>query len=138
MKRIPVIVALAGLVLLLWVAPAGAAGPSFTGGWTGNDPAPPDGDGSTLFLTVSGSSTVHVTFIDRFGSVCLNHGARSTVFVSQLSGTVTGNDLEATFRSARCGSTVIEFLEGESMTYVYDPETDTLSDGSVTFHRHEH
>jgi hypothetical protein len=66
----------------------------------------------------------------------VNHGARTTVFVSQLTGTANGNTIEATFRSARCGSAVIDFLEGLPVTYEYDPATDTLDDGSVIFHRH--
>ncbi len=136
MKRISVIVVLASLSLVLTAAPALAARPIFTGGWTGNDPAPPDGDGSTLFLTVSGGGTARITFIDKFGTVCVNEGARSTVFVSHLTGSVSGNVIEATFQSARCGSTVIEFLEGAPVTYVYDPATDTLEDGFTTFHRH--
>ena len=138
MKRIPLAVSLACLAALIAAVPVQAAKPTLAGGWTGNDPAPPDGDGSRLFLTVSGGHTARITFIDTFGTVCENFGAPSTVFVSRIAGEVSGNVIEGSFQWARCGSTVLDFLEGAPVTYVYDPGTDTLDDGFTTFHRHSH
>lgn len=58
---------LLGLVL---VVPAFGATTAFTGEWIGNDPAPPDGDGSVVHLYVTGGTHAKITFTDDFGTVC--------------------------------------------------------------------
>lgn len=136
MRRLSLLLVLTLLAMLLAAPAAQAAGKSpFTGAWTGNDPAPPDGDGSTLYLTISGGKTLRVTFIDTFGSICDNFGAPTNVFASRLIGSASGDTLDATFTAARCGPVFFDFLAGEPVTYEYDSATDTLSDGFVTFHR---
>jgi hypothetical protein len=139
MKRHSILLAVALLALLVAAPSVQAAKVTpFVGAWTGNDPAPPDGDGSTLYLTISGGGTVHLTFIDTFGTICGREGSPTDVFVSRLTGAVSGDTLNATFTSARCGRVFFDFLVGSPATYLYDAATDTLSDGFVTWHRHSH
>lgn len=143
MKRASLLV----MVLMLGVlaaAPALAAvAPSspFEGNWIGQDPAPPDGDGSTVHLAIEGTRRVRIGYVDDFGSVCVNAGSVDTVFTSNLTGAIRGDSLNASFRSARCGSVIIRFLIGESYTLEYDDHDtpdlsdDTLWDGSIVWHR---
>jgi hypothetical protein len=135
MKRLVTLLAL-GLALAL-AAPGVQAAPSspFTGRWIGTDPAPPDGDGSTLHLAISGGASPRVTFTDLYGSICVNDGAPTAVFSSMLVGSVTGHHLDAAFVAARCGPVRFDWLVGASVTYHYDAATDTLWDGFVTYHR---
>ncbi len=113
----------------------------FTGTWIGQDPAPPDGDGSTVHLLITGGSNPRIEFTDEFGSVCVNVGSPVTEFTSRLTGRVDGSTLDATFRNARCGSVVLQFLVGEPFSLVLDdggntdPSDDTLFDGSVVWSR---
>lgn len=135
--RRPLSLLTAGLLALAVMAPsAQAAGPSpFTGHWVGADPAPPDGDGSTLYLSISGGSSPRMTFTDLYGSICVNDGAPTVVFNSGLVGSVDGDHLDAAFAWARCGATYFDWLVGSPWTLHYDAATDTLSDGLTTFHR---
>jgi hypothetical protein len=142
MRRI--VVLLLGVLMLMMAVPAVSAAPSstpFNGAWIGQDPAPPDGDGSTVHLTIEGGTRVRMTFTDEFGSVCVNEGASVTFFRSFLTGRVSDTTLTAVFRNAKCGSQVIEFLIGEQFTLEYDdmgtanPADDTLWDGSVLWTR---
>lgn len=117
-------------------------GSPFTGTWVGQDPPPPDGDGSTVHLVITGGwSHTSIEFTDEFGSVCENVGASVTEFTGRLTGQIDGSTLNATFRSARCGSTRVEFLVGESFWWelddggTSDPSDDTLFDGSVLWSR---
>lgn len=131
------------LVLGLFVAGAASAASTtpFTGAWTGNDPAPPDGDGSVVNLYVTGGTHAQVTFTDEFGTVCVYAGATSTSFRANLTGTVYGDELVATFHSAHCGNVPLLFLRKANMLLELndqgnsDPADDTLWDGSVTWHR---
>jgi hypothetical protein len=132
-----------GLLVLALAAPAQATPPTtpFTGTWTGRDPAPPDGDGSTNYLVIKGSSNATIEFTDDFGSVCVNVGSPVTEFTSLLTGRVNGSTLDATFKIARCGPVVLRFLLGESSSWQLDdggnddPTDDTLFDGSVVWSR---
>lgn len=140
MKRLSILLALAVLALLVAAPSVRAATETpFVGAWTGNDPAPPDGDGSTLYLTISGGTTVHLTFIDTFGTICSNpalpEDSPTDVFTSRLTGTVSGDTLSAMFTSARCGPVFYDFIVGSQLTFEYDAATDTLFDGDVTWHR---
>lgn len=142
MRRI--VVLLLGVLMLMASVPEVVAAPPstpFSGAWIGHDPAPPDGDGSTVHLLVEGGKQVRVTFTDEFGSVCVNVGASDTAFSSLLTGAVSDTTLNAVFRIAKCGSTPLRFLIGEQFTFEYDdmgtasPADDTLWDGSVLWTR---
>jgi hypothetical protein len=132
-----------GLLVLGLAVPAEAtpATTPFTGTWIGQDPAPPDGDGSTVHLTITGGSHPAIQFTDDFGSVCVNEGSPVTEFTSRLTGRVDGSTLDATFRNARCGPVVLRFLLGEGASWQLDdggndsPADDTLFDGSVLWSR---
>lgn len=149
MKRVKVrrmTVLVLGLVMVMAAIPAASAAPAptpFNGTWIGSDPAPPDGDGSTVHLIIEGGTQVRVTFTDEYGSICVNQGASVTFFASFLTGSVSGDTLEATFRMAKCGSHVVKFLLGESATYWYDdmgtsdPADDELWDGFVLWSRND-
>lgn len=142
MRRISLILTVALLGLLV-TAPAVQAAPStaFTGEWIGQDPASPDGDGSTVHLYVYGGSRPQIVFIDEFGTICVNNGASTTVFASLLSGFVDGNTLYGRFNVAKCGSLTLRFLTGEIAWWELsdagdsDPSNDTLWDGFVTWSR---
>jgi hypothetical protein len=131
MKRGSILLALAA-VLLLATAPAvqGAPPNPFTGAWTSTDV-----DGSTQYATISGGDLVKVTYTDLRGHVCVNNDAPTVVFSSLIVGTVTGDTFDGSFASARCGSVFFETLVGQAVTLHYDPDTDTIFDGSVTWHR---
>ena len=143
MKRLSVV--LGALLLGLFVAAPGVqaapAATAFTGEWIGEDPAPPDGDGSTVHLFVSGGDHPRVEFTDEFGTVCENEGSPVTVFSSMLRGFVDGDTLYAQFNVAKCGPVALTFLTGEQASWTLDdqgngdPADDTLSDGSVVWQR---
>jgi hypothetical protein len=133
MKRVPLLVVLSLLCLLVAAPAVQAAKPTpFAGAWTGNDPAPPDGDGSLMYLFISGGANAHILFIDTFGTICVNNDAPTTLFVGSLKGTVTGDTLAASFKWARCGPV---FLDVDPITWTYDSTSDTISDSIVTWHR---
>ena len=104
MKRLSLV--LGALLLGLFVAaPTVQAAPAatpFTGEWIGVDPAPPEGDGSTVHLFVSGGDHPRVEFTDEFGTVCEDVGSPVTVFSSMLRGSsmATRCSLCSTSRSA--------------------------------------
>jgi hypothetical protein len=136
MRRLSLFASVA-LIALLVAAPAVDARPAspFTGAWVGTDPAPPNGDGSTLYLTISGGATARLTFIDTYGSICVREGAPTVVFTSGLTGTVAGNTLDAVFVRARCGPVAFDWLVGAPATWWYDAATDTITDGFAVWHR---
>lgn len=140
-RSVAMVLVLLGLFLLAPAAQAERPSFPFAGAWVGSDPAPPDGDGSTVHLLITRGPSVRIAFTDEFGTVCVNEGASETVFSSILAGKVNGNVLEASFKIARCGSTVIGFLKGETVVYEYDDNgttdsgDDTLWDGFVLWHR---
>jgi len=120
------------LVCLLVAAPSVQAAPKtpFTGAWTSIDT-----DGSTQHLTISGGATVHVTWVDLYGSICANNEAPTTVFTGSLTGSVAGDTLDASWDRARCGPVAFAWLVGSPAQWTYDSEEDTLFDGSVTWTR---
>ena len=135
-------VPMAVALVLLMVFPAAAAKSAFAGEWIGNDPAPPDGDGSTVHLYITGGhSNAAIMFTDEFGSVCEHVDSPVTLFESNLTGDVIDSSLVATFQSAHCGPVLVKFLKGESAVYELDdqgnsdPSDDTLFDGLVVWHR---
>ena len=134
MKRLSALsVVVLGLALLVPPAQAAPASP-FTGAWYGFDPAPPAGDGSALYLSISGGVNPTISFVDTHGNICMNNDASTMFFSSLLRGTVSGSHLEATFLWARCGDTAFD-VSAWSAGYHYDAGTDTLFDGYATFHR---
>lgn len=143
MRRRSVVMVLTSLVLALLAPVARAEPPSFifAGDWIGSDPPPPDGDGSTVHLHITGGPTARVAFSDEFGTVCVNQGASETSFWSVLTGHVHDNYLIASFKIAKCGPTNVGFLRGETVVYEYDdngttdPGDDTLWDGFVLWQR---
>lgn len=144
MRRLWILVVLA-LVGFVLVVPAAQAEPTpspFAGAWIGSDPPYPDGDGSTVHLDITRGPSARIAFTDEFGTVCENEGASETFFSSILTGRVQGDRLIATFKIARCGGTIIRFLQGETVVYEYDDNgtpdlsnDDTLFDGSVLWER---
>jgi hypothetical protein len=143
MKRHPAIITLA-LFGLLFSAQAVQAGPvtsPFDGTWTGDEPLPPTGDGSTYFLTIKGGSNLSIDFEDEFSTPCFDAGATDFWFTGTLRGTASGNTLTGTYRSAKCGHMSLPGVKGTTHTWTYSggatsgPSDDTLSDGFVTFHR---
>ena len=141
MRRLALPLALVlGLLVAGSVSAAGKT--AFTGKWIGNDPAPPDGDGSVVRLDISGGTHPNIKFTDDFGTICVNVGSPVTYFNSNLTGTVyDGNVLVAKFQSAHCGPVPLKFLKGEIGVWELDdqgnsdPSDDTLYDGSVTWSR---
>ena len=129
--------------LLMSGAASAASTTAFTGEWIGNDPAPPDGDGSVVHLYITGGTQAKITYTDEFGSVCVNAGSPVTSFTSTITGEVVKDMLVGTFRSAHCGPVPLQFLRGETMLLFLDrgatddPADDTLDDpfGGVTWHR---
>ena len=141
MRRLALPLALA-LGLLVAGSVSAANTSLLTGDWIGNDPAPPNGDGSVVRLSIRGGQQAQVTFTDEYGTVCENLGSPVTFFRATLSGFLIKDALLiATFRTAQCGPVAVKFLQGERLfLQLYtqgtdDPSDDTLDDGSVTYHR---
>ena len=140
-RTLAIVLVWLGVVLLAPMAQAEPPSWPFAGAWIGSDPAPPDGDGSTLHLQITKGPSVRIEFTDEFGTVCVNEGASDTFFRSVLTGRVDGDVLSARFTVAKCGSTNIGFLRGAAAVYEYNdngtaaPEDDTLFDGFVLWER---
>ena len=135
---------LALLIGLVMAVPAFGATTAFTGEWVGNDPQPPDGDGSTVHLYITGGPQAKITFVDEFGTICEDAESPVTTFTSTLVGQVdpdVSNVLVARFVAARCGPVPLQFLRGALAIYALDdngnadPSDDTLDDGLVIWHR---
>jgi hypothetical protein len=143
MKRHSVIftLALLGLLISAQAVQAGPATSPFAGSWTGDEPLPPTGDGSTYLLTIKGGSNIQIDFEDEFSTPCFDAGATDMWFTGALRGTASGNTLTGTYRSAKCGHMVLPGVKGTDHTWTFNsngtsaPSDDTLSDGWVTFHR---
>lgn len=130
LKRALGVLAMVLVMLVAFATPAAAAGTSFSGSWEAIDI-----DGSHMILTVSGGDSVRVTFIDRFASACAAAGARAGIGTLRGSGTVTGDTMTVDFDGIRCSNNIVLFPEGITLEFTYDPETDTLGDELVTWHR---
>jgi hypothetical protein len=133
-----------GLVLGLLVASSvfAAGQTAFNGEWIGNDPGPPDGDGSTVHLYITGGERPHVRFTDEYGSVCDLVGSDDKFFESSITGIVLKNaGFVGSFRSASCGDVPVKFLKGVMVVMQLDnqgnddPSDDTIDDGLVTWSR---
>jgi len=144
MRRLALPLALALALGMVAGASVSAANTSLlTGDWIGNDPAPPDGDGSVVHLSIRvGGDQGQVTFTDEYGTVCELVGSPVTYFRSTLSGFMVKDALLiATFRTAQCGPVPVKFLQGERLFLQHstegtdDPSDDTINDGTVTYHR---
>ena len=122
MKRLSLV--LGALLLGLFVAAptvqAAPAATAFTGEWIGEDPAPPDGDGSTVDLFRLRGRPRGSSPPNEFGTVCEDVGSPVTVFSSMLRGFVDGDTLFALFNVAKCGPATIEFLTGELAIWTLD------------------
>lgn len=126
-SRLTTLGLLALMATALTAPTVSAATTPFTGAWTSVDT-----DGSIQYLTITGGNRIHGTYVDLGGSICVNNGAPTEVFRAGLIGTVDGDVLEGEFVSAHCGPV---FFELGFFGLVYDPATDTLDDGSVTWTR---
>jgi hypothetical protein len=136
MRRLGLAVGVLALTLVGAGSAAAAQTSPFEGSWTSIDPV----DGSTQHLYVRGGTGVQVQYVDEYGTTCAEIGASSTVFTGTLTGRVSGNELEATFKSAGCGTTLVLTAQvGFSWIFEYDPNTDTLwgavNDGPATWYR---
>ena len=137
MRRLGVVAATAVLAVLATSQIVGAASAGFRGSWTSTDPV----DGSTQHIEIRGSAThIQATYVDEFGTTCVDVGASTPVFTGVLAGTVSGNELVAEFKSAGCGSRlVLRAADHFSWIFEYDPDTDTLwgaiNDGPATWYR---
>ena len=137
MRRLGALASLAMLASMVGASAVQAAPTSpFTGSWTSIDPV----DGSTQYLVVQGGVSVQVWYVDEYGTTCELIGASTLVFTGVLTGRVSGNEMNAWFKSAGCGSTlVLSASDFFAWTFEYDPGTDTLwgaiNDGPATWYR---
>ena len=113
-----------------------AQGAPFEGSWWSIDPV----DQSIQHLSIVGGSTVQMTYVDDYGTTCLDLAAPTLVFTGFLTGRVDGNDLYGTFRQGTCGSLrVLNARIHFAWTFRYDPSNDTMfgaiEDGPATWYR---
>ena len=137
MRRLGLAIAMIALTSMLW-APAASAAPRspFEGAWSSTDPV----DGSTQHLYVTGGSKVQMTYVDEYGTTCLEIGAPTLVFTGNLTGRSQGDELIAWFKQGGCGPVlVINASIHFAWTFHYDAATDTLfgaiEDGPATWYR---
>jgi hypothetical protein len=126
-----VLLTLALIVPLLVAAPATAGAGPFIGSWSATDI-----DGSAMTMTIgNGPDGSHrVGLIDHLGTICVDSQAASVLFRGSAIGSVDGDVLTATWRSARCGDTVFDFGDGQfAMEYL--PGTDQLFGMDVYWER---
>lgn len=127
MKRLAVSV----LLLSLLVAPAvQAASNPFKGPWRATDV-----DGSALAISISGGRSGVIDYLDHYGTICVDNGAPTVVFQGTLTGTISGNTLTAFFRKAHCGKVFFDVSGWAPTVWTYDSTTNTLSDGTLVWHR---
>ena len=115
---------------------AAASKSAFVGSWSSIDPV----DGSIQQLTVTGGTNLAIAYVDEYATTCAEIGAATTVFTGVLTGRVSGNELNALFNSAGCGSRLlIRAADRFVWTFEYDPNRDTLwgaiNDGPATWYR---
>ena len=137
MRRLGLAIAIIALTSVLGAATASAAAPSaFEGAWSSTDPV----DGSTQHLYVVGGNNVQMTYVDEYGTTCVELAAPTVVFTGLLIGSVQGNDLFAVFKQGGCGQVhVINASIRFAWTFHYDQATDTMfgaiQDGPATWYR---
>jgi len=127
-----VLLTLAIVLPLVAAAPTIAGAGPFIGSWSATDI-----DGSAMTMTIgNGPDGSHrVGLVDQMGTICVSNEAASVLFRGSAIGTVDGDVLTATWRSARCGDTAFDFGDGQfAMEYL--PETDQLFGMDVYWDRH--
>jgi hypothetical protein len=136
MRRLGV-VAIAALLGAAVTVPVSAASSPFNGSWSSIDPV----DESAQHLSIKGSGgRVQMSYVDEFGTTCVDVGAPTTVFSGVLTGTISGNELVGLWKSAGCGPRlVLRATDHFEWIFEYDPDTDTLfgaiNDGPATWYR---
>jgi hypothetical protein len=98
------------LLTLLVAAPTAAMADPFTGSWSAIDV---DGSAMTMNFSAGPTGTYQVVLVDRFGTICTSHDAAADVFRASATGTVDGDVLAATWRTARCGNVAFDFGGGQ-------------------------
>jgi len=137
MRRLGLVATAALLTAFVAVPVSDAAVKSpFVGSWSSIDPV----DGSVQHMTVMGGTNLAISYVDEYATTCANEGAPTTVFTGVLTGHVSGNELDAWFKQAGCGSMIVlKASFGFVWIFEYDPNTDTLwgaiNDGPATWHR---
>ena len=137
MRKLGLATTAALLCVLATIPVSLAASSPFEGSWTGIDPV----DGSTQHLSIRGSAGhVQLQYVDEFGTTCVEVGAATPVFTGVLTGSISGNELVARFKSAGCGPLlVLRAADGFDWIFEYDVSTDTLfgaiNDGPATWYR---
>ena len=119
------------LLLVVTVAPAGAASSPFVGSWSATDL-----DGSAMTMTISNGpqGMYRVVLVDHEGTICLNADAASVLFQGSATATVDGDVLTATWLTSRCGNVSFDF-EGGQFAMEYLPAGDAMFGMDVFWHR---
>jgi len=137
MRRLGLAIVMIALIGMLGATAASAAPRSaFEGAWSSTDPV----DGSTQHIYVTGGSNVQVTYVDEYGTTCVEISAPTVVFTGQLTGHIQGDDLFAWFKQGACGRVLVLSASIKfAWTFHYDRGTDTLfgaiEDGPATWYR---
>jgi len=112
------------LIALAATSIASAGGDPFTRSWSAID-----FDGSVMTLTFTGTGdTRTVSFVDTRAAGC--HGDQYRL---DGTGAITGNDFVAQMTGGCAGDDPT--TSGDPAIFAYDPASDTLSFGEVTWHR---
>jgi hypothetical protein len=137
MRRLGLAILTVVISAMLGMATASAATRSpFEGTWSSIDPV----DGSTQHLSINGGSNVQLTYVDEYGTTCVDIAAPTVVFTGRLTGSVQGDDLFAVFKQGACGNVHVLGADIKfAWTFHYDAATDTMfgaiQDGPATWHR---
>ena len=138
MRRLGLSIVAIALIGMLGAASASAAAPSaFVGAWSSVDPVD---DSIQHLLVMGGGGNVQMTYVDEYGTTCVEIAAPTVVFTGLLTGRIQGDDLFATFKQGGCGRVhVINASIRFAWTFHYDQGTDTLfgaiEDGPATWYR---
>jgi hypothetical protein len=125
------ILSVALVLPLLAAAPVSATASPFIGSWSATDV-----DGSAMTMTIGGGApgSYRVGLVDHVGTICISSEASSLLFQGTAIGSVDGDVLTATWRTARCGDTAFDFEAGQfAMEYL--PGTDQLFGMEVYWER---
>ena len=120
MKRasLVTVVALLGLLLAVPAVQAAPASSPFSGHWEGTDPI----DGSNLDAVISGGNRPQILYTDDQATQACE-GSSDQSFMSFLTATIDGDDLNSTMRWANCG-TVHLFFTGFTIGWTLDDQGD--------------